>query len=83
MRPCVKNQRNPKRRTIDKYQTMQHEDDTSHEVDNISSEDELSEHDSDYSLSHISLANPIYSNVIFVVSKSSSNELLTFDSPNI
>ncbi|CAF3534782.1 unnamed protein product [Rotaria socialis] len=81
MRPYVKNQRKTQRRTIDKCQTMQHEDDTSHDVDNIASDDELSEHASDDSLSHISLANPIYSNVISVVSKSSSSELLTFNSP--
>ncbi|CAF0894732.1 unnamed protein product [Rotaria sordida] len=75
------NQRKTKRINIEKNQHIHQEDDTSNEGDTAASYDELSEHESDDSLSHVSHTNPIYSNVISRVPQPPSNELLTFDSP--
>ncbi|CAF2390125.1 unnamed protein product [Rotaria sp. Silwood2] len=75
------NGRKTKRIKIAKNQHIHQEDYTSNEDDTVASYDELSERDSDDSLSHVCHTNPIYSNVISRIPHPPSNELLSFDSP--
>ncbi|CAF1627120.1 unnamed protein product [Adineta ricciae] len=64
-----------------KTQSIHQDEDTSNEGDTAVSYDELSEHDSDDSLSHTHNTNPVYSDVISRGGHPPSNELISFDSP--
>ncbi|CAF3318906.1 unnamed protein product [Rotaria socialis] len=63
-----------------KNHSMHQEEDTSNDGDTAVSYDELSERESDDSLSHIHNNNPVYSDVMSRAAHPPSNELIPFDS---